>query len=99
MYITITPQKLTGNFRQSVADFVSYLEKENEELPSEKQEFFFNHNQEYIHPDTVISEIDKNTAKLKKKNQNFIQPLLVLQPTSCENLKVPQRILKNILKT
>ena len=30
MYITITAQKTEGNYAQSAADFVDYLEKENE---------------------------------------------------------------------
>ncbi|MDT0651989.1 DUF5712 family protein, partial [Autumnicola edwardsiae] len=30
MYITMTPQKLGGNYSKSSAGFVSYLEKENE---------------------------------------------------------------------
>jgi len=30
MYITITPQKLGGSYSQSVADYVDYLEKENQ---------------------------------------------------------------------
>ena len=33
MYITITAQKVQGNYAQSAADFVDYLEKENEGKP------------------------------------------------------------------
>ena len=42
MYITITPQKLGGTYSQSSADFVGYLEKENEGLDQEDLEHFFN---------------------------------------------------------
>ena len=36
MYITISPQKIGGNYSKSSADFVGYLEKENQGL--EQQE-------------------------------------------------------------
>ena len=42
MYITITAQKLGGQYSQSVANFVDYLEKENEGLQQEEMEHFFN---------------------------------------------------------
>ena len=40
MYITITPQKLGGNYSQSSGDFVGYLEKENQGLEQEEMEHF-----------------------------------------------------------
>jgi len=43
MYITITAQKLGGNYSQSSTDFVDYLEKENQGLEQEDIEYFFNH--------------------------------------------------------
>ena len=42
MYITITAQKLGGNYSQSSADFAEYLEKENQGLGQEDVEHFFN---------------------------------------------------------
>ena len=66
MYITITAQKLEGNYAQSASDFVDYLEKENEGKTVEKQEHFFNQYGEEISAEEVIREIDGNTAKLKK---------------------------------
>ena len=42
MYINITAQKLGTNYSQSSADFVDYLEKENEGLMKEDMEHFFN---------------------------------------------------------
>ena len=42
MYITITPQKMGGNFSKSSADFVGYLEKENQGLEQHEIEHFFN---------------------------------------------------------
>ena len=41
MYITITPQKMGGNFSKSSADFVGYLEKENQGLEQHEIEHFF----------------------------------------------------------
>ena len=38
MYINITAQKLGTNYSQSSADFVDYLEKENEGLEKEEME-------------------------------------------------------------
>ncbi|MEM6734580.1 MAG: MobB family relaxase [Bacteroidota bacterium] len=83
MYITITAQSKGGNFRQSVADFVQYLEKENEglepsgldqtELPPEERkiENFFNQHEDNIPIKRVVHDIDSNTAKLMKKDPKF----------------------------
>ncbi|GHA33016.1 hypothetical protein GCM10007103_13080 [Salinimicrobium marinum] len=66
MYLTITPQKLSQNYSQSVSYFVSYLEKENKSRESGQLELFFNQYGENLNPSTVIQEIDANTAKLNK---------------------------------
>ncbi len=66
MYITITPQKLGGTYSQSSADFVGYLEKENQGLEQEEMENFFNQYGDEISAEEVIKDIDGNGAKLKK---------------------------------
>lgn len=71
MYITITPQKLGDNYTQSVADFVLYLEKENDGKPVDEMEHFFNQYGEEISSNEVIKEIDSNTSKLKKTEPKF----------------------------
>ena len=71
MYITITPQKMGGNFSKSSADFVGYLEKENQGLAQQDMEHFFNQYGDEISAEEVIKEIDGNTAKLKKKEYKF----------------------------
>lgn len=71
MYITITPQKLGASYSQSVADFVAYLEKENEDRSLEDMDHFFNQYDEEIPNTEVVREIDKNTAKLKKTEPKF----------------------------
>lgn len=71
MYITITPQKLGTNYSQSSADFVGYLEKENEGLEQRDMEHFFNQYGDEISAEEVVKEIDGNTAKLKKKEPKF----------------------------
>ncbi|MDO7173878.1 MobB family relaxase [Mariniflexile sp. AS56] len=71
MYITITAQKLGGNYSQSSADFVGYLEKENEGLETRDMEHFFNQYGDEISAEEVVKEIDGNTAKLKKKEPKF----------------------------
>ena len=71
MYITITPQKLGGNYSQSSGDFVGYLEKENEGLEPSEMEHFFNQYDDEISAEKVVEEIDDNTAKLKKTEPKF----------------------------
>ena len=71
MYITITPQKMGGNFSKSSADFVGYLEKENQGLEQQDMEHFFNQYGDEISAEEVVKEIDGNTAKLKKKEPKF----------------------------
>ena len=71
MYITITAQKLEGDYSQSSADFVEYLEKENQGLEQGDIEHFFNQYGDEIDAKTVVKEIDGNTAKLKKKEPKF----------------------------
>lgn len=82
MYITITPQKLGGNYMQSVTDFVAYLEKENENKSEEAVEYFFNQYEEKISGKEVIHEIDGNTAKLKKTEAKFYS--ITINPSKYE---------------
>ena len=85
MYITITAQKIGKGFETyqgSVKDYVTYLEKENQELEPEEQETFFDQNENAIPPEKVISEIDGNTAKLKKHEPKFYS--LVVSPSQRE---------------
>jgi hypothetical protein len=71
MYITITAQKLGDNYSQSSADFVEYLEKENEFQEIDNEEFFFNQYENKISAKDVVQDIDGNTAKLKKIEPKF----------------------------
>ncbi|MCK7591318.1 DUF5712 family protein [Subsaxibacter sp. CAU 1640] len=71
MYITITAQKLTSTYAQSVADFVDYLEKENEGLEQDEMEHFFNQYGDEISTEKVVKDINENTAKLKKVEPKF----------------------------
>ena len=71
MYITITPQKMGGNFSKSSADFVGYLEKENQGLEHQDMEHFFNQYGDEISAEEVVKEIDGNTAKLEKHEPRF----------------------------
>ena len=71
MFITISPQKLGGNYSTSAADFVSYLGKENGERTPDHQELFFNHTENNISPDRVTAGIDNNTAKLKRTEPRY----------------------------
>ncbi len=71
MYITITPQKLGGTYSQSSADFVGYLEKENQGLEQENMEHFFNQYDDEVSAEEVVKDIDGNGAKLKKTEPKF----------------------------
>lgn len=71
MYITITPQKLGEKYSQSSAGFVDYLEKENLGLEKDEMEHFFNQYGNEISAEEVVREIDRNTAKLEKKEPRF----------------------------
>ena len=82
MYIAITPQKLDSGYSSSVSDYVAYLEKENESLEPKNQEFFFNQTEDGVSPETVIKEIDGNTAKLKKTEPKFYS--LIVSPSRRE---------------
>ncbi|APY10482.1 hypothetical protein SAMN02927921_01153 [Sinomicrobium oceani] len=86
MYITITPQKLGTDYPQSSADFVGYLEKENEGLAKEDMEHFFNQYGDRISAGEVVREIDGNTAKLKKKEPKFYS--ITVSPSKYELRKL-----------
>ena len=86
MYITITPQKTGGNYSQSSADFVKYLEKENEGLDQESMEHFFNQYDDEISAEEVVSSIDKNTGKLKKNEPKFYS--ITVSPSKYELKKL-----------
>ena len=88
MYITITPQTLGGNYSSGSADFVDYLEKENQHLDPEEREFFFNQYSDQITPEEVVREIDANTAKLEKTEPRFYS--ITLNPSSYELKRVKQ---------
>ena len=95
MYITITPQKLGGTYSQSSADFVGYLEKENQGLEQQDVEHFFNQYGDEISAEEVVKEIDGNTAKLKKKEPKFYS--ITVSPSKYElrKLKNNSQDLKN----
>lgn len=73
---------MDGNFGQSVADFVAYLEKENEQRSMEDQEHFFNQFDSVVPTDEVVREIDGNTAKLKKNEPKFYS--ITVNPSAYE---------------
>ncbi|QCX37432.1 mobilization protein [Aureibaculum algae] len=82
MYIAITKQQLGMNYKGSVSDFVNYLKKENEDKSLELQEHFFDQYNDKVSPESVIAEIDGNTAKLSQKDPKFYS--LVVSPSPRE---------------
>lgn len=95
MYITITPQKIGGKYSQSAADFVRYLEKENQGITAETEEFFFNQFEDKISGKEVVREIDGNTAKLKKIEPKFYS--ITVNPSKYE-LKILQNNREDLKK-
>ena len=86
MYITITPQKMGGNFSKSSVDFVGYLEKENQGLEQHEMEHFFNQYGDEISAEEVVEEIDGNTAKLEKHEPRFYS--ITVSPSKYELRKL-----------
>ncbi|HUI33499.1 MAG TPA: MobB family relaxase [Dysgonamonadaceae bacterium] len=86
MYITITPQKMGGNYSKSSADFVGYLEKENQGLEQEDLEHFFNQYDDDISAEEVIGKIDGNSAKLEKTEPRFYS--ITVSPSKYELRKL-----------
>lgn len=86
MYITITKQQTKGNYAQSVADFVAYLDKENENKAMDDMEHFFNQYTDEISNEEVINEIDGNTSKLKKTEPKFYS--ITVNPSARELKKL-----------
>lgn len=86
MYITITAQKLGGKYSQSSADFVDYLEKENQGLEQEDIEHFFDQYGDEINAKEVVKEIDGNTAKLKNREPKFYS--ITVSPSQSELRKL-----------
>ena len=89
MYITITPQKLGGNYSTSAAGFVDYLEKENQGLDIAEMEHFFNQYGDEISAELVIREIDGNTAKLEKTEPRFYS--ITVSPSKYELSRLQDR--------
>ncbi len=85
MHINITPQKIGpqhDTYNSSVTDYVNYLEKENEGKHPEFQEHFFDQDNDEVSPETVISEIDGNSKKLRKRDPKFYS--IVVSPSAKE---------------
>ncbi len=75
-----------GNFSKSSADFVGYLEKENQGLEQQDMEHFFNQYGDEICAEEVIREIDGNTAKLEKHEPRFYS--ITVSPSKYELRKL-----------
>lgn len=82
MYIAISSQKMGGTYTSSVGAYVDYLEKEDVGKLPDLKENFFDQNNDKIPPEKVISEIDGNTAKLRKRDPKFYS--IVVSPSQRE---------------
>ncbi len=82
MYIAISPQKMGSTYTSSVGAYVEYLEKEDIGKHPDLKENFFDQYNDRIAPEKVISEIDGNTAKLRKRDPKFYS--MVVSPSQRE---------------
>src|SRR5680860_133581 len=82
MYIAISPQKTGSTYTSSVGAYVEYLEKEDIGKHLDLKENFFDQYNDRIAPEKVISEIDGNTAKLRKRDPKFYS--MVVSPSQRE---------------
>ncbi len=82
MYIAISPQKMGSTYTSSVGTYVDYLEKEDLGKHPDLKENFFDQYNDKIPPEKVISEIDGNTAKLRKRDPKFYS--MVVSPSERE---------------
>jgi hypothetical protein len=94
MYITITKQELGADYSQSVSDFATYLEKENEGKSVDDMEYFFNQYDDKIDIKEVIEQIDKNTYKLKKTDPKFYSITINPSPSERKRLQNSSKELK-----
>lgn len=94
MYTTISKQKLGDNYSSSVADFVEYLEKENEGKEIEEVEHFFNQYSDEIDSKEVIQNIDGNIAKLKRDDPKYYSMVVSPSPRELKHLQNPSTDLK-----
>lgn len=92
MYITISPQKIGGAFPKSCSGFVQYLEKENEGKNHTDLEYFFNQTHDQISAETVVREIDGNTAKLKNSEPKFYSITLNPSQNELKHLQSPHQL-------
>lgn len=93
MFIRIhKPKTVQSGNSGSCKDLVNYLEKENE-LEGGKlqdQEFFFSHDDERVGSNEVVNRIDKNIAKLGKKNAKFY--MLSINPSHKEQEHLAKKV-------
>lgn len=93
MYIRIHQAKeyRHGN-SDSCSALVSYLEKENEvdDMKFQDQEYFFSHDCEQVSSHEVINRIDKNVAKLSKKEARYY--MVSINPSQKEQAFLAQKI-------
>ena len=82
MYIAISTQKMGSTYTSSVGAYVDYLEKEDLGKHPDLKEKFFDQLNDKVSPEKVISEIDGNTAKLRKRDPKFYS--MVVSPSQRE---------------
>lgn len=93
MFIRIHhPKKTQSGNSGSCNSLINYLEKENEQddMGLENQEYFFTHDSDMVSSNEVINRIDKNVAKLSKKEARFY--MISINPSAKEQQFLAQKV-------
>ena len=76
----------------SSASIITYLEKENEkeEIELKDKELFFSHENNQVSSHDVVRKLDKNTAKLTKKEAKFY--MISINPSQHEQKHIAKKV-------
>jgi len=99
MYIKVINPKLHGNTTfsntGSCQNLTDYLSKENEKLPLEEKELFFNHKEQELSSNAVIQMIDNNVKGISKGRTKFHSLVIAPDSEELEHLKHDPKALKS----
>lgn len=99
MYIKVINPKLHGNTTfsntGSCKNLTDYLSKENEKLPLEEKELFFNHKEQELSSNAVIQMIDNNVKGISKERTKFHSLVIAPDSEELQHLKHDPKALKS----
>ena len=91
MYIKIINPSLHGKTTfsnsGSCKSLIEYLSKENEKLPLDEKELFFNHQEAELSSNAVLKMIDNNTKGIAKGRTKFHSLVIAPDPQELQHIK------------